>query len=184
MININLYLNEYLTLVMNDEVANKLEYFGQRLKSHRKQNGRLLIFGNGASASIASHAALDFTKQAKIETNCFHDPALLTAFANDYGFESAFKEILNAYYRPNDIVIFISVSGESPNIVSALDKAKELGLYTVGFSGREQTNKVAEKSDLSFWVNSHAYNVVENIHSIWITSMVDYLIGNSIYEVK
>ena len=184
MMNLKTYLNEYVSLIMNDEITKKLEYFGQRLQTHRNQDGRLLIFGNGASASTASHAALDFTKQGKIEANCFHDPALLTAFSNDYGFENAFKEILNAYYRSNDIVIFISVSGESPNIISALDRAKELGLYSVGFSGRDQDNTVAKQSDLSFWVNSHAYNIVENLHSIWITSMIDYLVGHATYEVK
>lgn len=176
-------LDEYHRLIINDYVSINLNYLGEKLKNHKAENKRLLIFGNGAAASIASHASLDFTKQGKLETHCFHDPALLTAYSNDFGYENAYKEIINSYYKPNDIVIFFSVSGESPNIISALKKAKELGLYTVGFSGRKKDNKLAKNSELSFWVDSHSYNIVENIHSIWITMIIDYIVGDIIYEV-
>lgn len=184
MIDLNQYLNEYGNLINTPEILKILESAGEMLLKQRHSKGRLLIFGNGAASSIAGHAALDFTKQGKLRSLCFHDPALLTAFANDFGYENAYAEIISHYYEPTDIVIFVSVSGESPNIVQGLKRAKDLGLRTVGFSGKSQNNSLNSAVDNAFWVDSHAYNIVENVHSIWLLSLCDYLIGESIYEVS
>lgn len=184
MIKLNKYLDEYSKLVNNSEVRNKLGLVGEMLKAQRDNGGRLLIFGNGAASSIAGHAALDFTKQAKLRSLCFHDPALLTAFANDFGYENAYAEIISHYYEDTDIVIFVSVSGESPNIVQGLKKAKNLGLRTIGFSGKNQNNSLNSSAEHVFWVDSKAYNIVENVHSIWLLSLCDYVIGKSVYEVS
>lgn len=184
MINLNEYLDEYSKLIKTPDILGMLANAGETLVEQRNSGGRLLIFGNGAASSIAGHAALDFTKQGKLRSLCFHDPALLTAFANDFGYENAYAEIINHYYEPTDIVIFVSVSGESPNIVQGLKRAKELGLRTVGFSGKHQNNSLNAAADTAFWVDSQAYNIVENVHSIWLLSLCDYLIGKSVYEVS
>jgi len=183
MININEYLDEYSKLIKTPKILSMLASAGETLLEQRNSKGRLLIFGNGAASSIAGHAALDFTKQGKLRSLCFHDPALLTAFANDFGYENAYAEIINHYYEPMDIVIFVSVSGESPNIVQGLKRAKDLGLRTVGFSGKHKNNSLNTAADTAFWVDSQAYNIVENVHSIWLLSLCDYLIGKSVYEV-
>lgn len=184
MIDLNSYLDEFSKLVNTREVRNKLELVGKILESQRETGGRLLIFGNGAASSIAGHAALDFTKQGKLRSLCFHDPALLTAFANDFGYENAYAEIISHYYEATDIVIFVSVSGESPNIIQGLKRAKDLGLRTIGFSGKNQDNSLNSSADHVFWVKSHAYNIVENVHSIWLLSLCDYIIGKSVYAVS
>jgi D-sedoheptulose 7-phosphate isomerase len=184
MIEINSYLNEYERLVNTIEVRQKLSVVGKILEEQRESGGRLLIFGNGAASSIAGHAALDFTKQGKIKSLCFHDPALLTAFANDFGYEKAYAQIISHYYEPSDIVIFVSVSGESSNIIEGLKKAKELGLRTIGFSGRNRNNSLNVSADHVFWVDSQAYNIVENVHSIWLLALCDFVIGKSVYEVS
>lgn len=184
MISLRKYFLDLTDLITGVETVAKLEEFGELLISARKDGRRLLLFGNGAAASICSHAALDFTKQGGLESLCFHDPALITAFANDFGYENVIKEIIRAYGRPNDIVVFLSVSGESPNIIEGVKYAKTTGYNVVGFSGRNQNNSLAQLSDTSFWVDSHAYNIVENCHSSWLLSLVDYLIGASVYEVS
>jgi len=184
MINLNDYFGQYQKILETKDYVMNLEKLLSKLRDQKEKKGRLLVFGNGASASIASHAALDFTKQGKLETLCFHDPALITAYANDYGYENAFKEIINSYSRPTDILIFISVSGESQNLINAARRAKEIGLITVGFTGRFFDNTLNKLVDHSFWVDSHAYNIVENMHSIWITSLIDCLVGKAVYEVK
>lgn len=184
MIDLNSYFNEFNNLINTSEVRKNLTFIGEMFKEHQKNGGRLLIFGNGAASSIAGHAALDFTKQGKLKSLCFHDPALLTAFANDFGYDKAYAEIISHYYEPSDIVIFISVSGESPNIIEALKRAKDLGMTTIGFSGKSQKNSLNSSADYSLWVDSQAYNIVENVHSIWLLSLCDFIIGKSVYEVS
>ena len=184
MIDLNEYLEEYSKLINTPKILDKLARAGDILAEQRNSKGRLLIFGNGAASSIAGHAALDFTKQGKLRSLCFHDPALLTAFANDFGYENAYAEIINHYYEPTDIVIFVSVSGESPNIVAGMKRAQELGLRTFGFSGKKKNNSLNMGAETDFWVDSQAYNIVENVHSIWLLSLCDYLIGKSVYEVS
>ena len=80
----------------------------------------MIFIGNGASASLASHAATDFTKQAKIESIAFNDHNLITALANDYGYDNWVSKAIQYYVKPQDRVIFISVSGNSPNLVNGL----------------------------------------------------------------
>jgi D-sedoheptulose 7-phosphate isomerase len=184
MIDIDGYLSEYDKLVNTIEVREKLAFIGGMLEEQRRKRGRLLIFGNGAASSIAGHAALDFTKQGGLRSLCFHDPALLTAFANDFGYDKAYAEIISHYYEPSDIVIFVSVSGESPNIIEALKRAKDLGMPTIGFSGKSHKNSLNGSADYTFWVDSQAYNIVENVHSIWLLSLCDFIIGKSVYEVS
>lgn len=184
MIDLKTYLSDYSRLVNTTEIRDKLSHLGTILMDQRESGGRLLFFGNGASSSIAGHAALDFTKQGKLRSLCFHDPALLTAFANDFGYENAYAEIISHYYEPDDIAIFVSVSGESPNIIKGLNRANDLGLRTIGFSGKNQNNSLNTSAQYVFWVDSHAYNIVENVHSIWLLSLCDYIIGKSVYAVS
>lgn len=184
MIDITEYLGTFSGLINAEGVHERLLCVGKLFEEQRAAGGRLLMFGNGAASSIAGHAALDFTKQGKLRSLCFHDPALLTAFSNDFGYDKAFGEIISHYYEPSDVVIFISVSGESPNIIQGVKKAKELGLRTIGFSGKDKGNSLSQNVDHSFWVNSQAYNIVENVHSIWLLALCDFIIGKSVYSVS
>lgn len=184
MIDLNEYLGRYSDLISTPELLEELNSLGAELKRMRDGSGRILFFGNGASASIASHAALDFTKQGKLQALCFHDPALVTAYANDYGYENAFWRIAKAYANQNDTVIMISTSGESENLIRLADFCNDEEISTVSFTGRHFDNTLRSMTRKSFWVDSHAYNIVENCHSIWITSLIDYLVGKAEYEVK
>lgn len=157
----------------------------KELLEQTSSNGKKIIFcGNGASAAIASHAALDFTKQAKIKSLTFHDPALITAYSNDYGYDKSLAKLLGSYMDKGDVLILISVSGESLNIIEAAKYSQELGNMVITFTGKDSNNSLKKIGDMNFWVDSNAYNIVEGIHMIWITSVIDMVIGKSVYSVN
>lgn len=179
----NDYYKEYSRLIYTDEVMPLLNSF-HKLAQAVKDNGKIIFAGNGASASIASHGAVDFTKQAGIKSITFNEANLITCFSNDFGYENWIAEGINFYANQNDIVVLISVSGESLSVVNAAKKAKDLGLKVVTFSGRHESNALKKLGDINFWVDSHAYNIVECIHMIWLTSVIDAVIGKAEYEVS
>ena len=150
----------------------------------QKKGGKLIFVGNGASASLASHAATDFTKQAKIKAISFNDHNLITALSNDFGYDMWVVKALEFYANPFDKVIFISVSGNSKNLVNGLKFAKKISLSNASFTGSSSNNFLKINSDCSLWVDSKAYNIVESIHTIWITLVIDLLIGNPEYFVS
>lgn len=82
------------------------------------------------------------------------------------------------------MVIFISVSGESPNLINGIKYANKLGLKTGSLTGSEEKNTLKKNSNNSLWVNSKAYNIVESIHTIWITLIIDLIVGSPEYKVK
>ena len=146
--------------------------------------GKLIFIGNGASASLASHAATDFTKQAKIPSIAFNDHNLITALSNDYGYQKWVAKAIEYYAKPEDMIIFISVSGESINLKEGIDFANKRALLTASLTGSSETNYLRNKSKYSLWVNSKAYNIVESIHTIWITLIIDLFVGSPEYMVN
>ena len=178
------YYLEYEKKLKPEWLFKKLYLSEQLFKKTNKSKGKLVFCGNGASAAIASHAALDFSKQAKIKSVTFHDSALLTAISNDYGYENALARIIELNLNKNDSIIFISVSGESLNIINAANYAKSFGSQIVTFTGKNEENSLKKLGDINFWVDSHAYNIVEGIHMIWITSIIDSIIGKKVYSVS
>ena len=148
------------------------------------EKGRLIFIGNGASASLSSHAATDFTKQAKIPSIAFNDHNLITAFSNDYGYENWVSKAIEFYSNPNDLLIFISVSGESKNLINGLNFAKKRNLKTASLTGSREQNTLKLNSDISLWVDSKAYNIVECLHTIWITLIIDMIVGTPEHAVN
>ena len=82
------------------------------------------------------------------------------------------------------MVIFISVSGESNNLIEGINFAKKIALSTASLTGASKTNSLKRKSEYSLWVNSKAYNIVESIHTIWITLIIDLFVGSPEYVVN
>ena len=146
--------------------------------------GKLIFIGNGASASLSSHAATDFTKQANIKAIALNDHNLITALSNDYGYENWVSKAIEYYADSNDMVIFISVSGESINLVKGLNYALKNNLKIASLTGSKKDNTLMKKSHYALWVNSKAYNIVESIHTIWITLIIDLFVGHPEYSVQ
>lgn len=178
------YFAQYNKLIYNDDVAANIQKFADVALKVRADKGKMMFSGNGASASASEHGAVDFTKQGKVRGVTFHDPNLMTCFANDFGFDLWVAKAIEHYADDNDAVVLISVSGTSPSVVNAAKYAKERGLTVVSFTGRSATNPLKMLSDVAFWADSDAYNVVENLHGMWITATIDYVIGKAVYETR
>ena len=156
------------------EIALKIHYAGKKI----------IIVGNGGSAAMASHVAVDFTKAAGIRAINFNEADLITCLANDYGYEHWVAKALEAYADPGDLAILISSSGNSPNMLNGAEKAKAMGLSLVTVSGFSADNPIRKLGDLNLWVDSSEYNIVEMTHHIWLLSIVDYIIGDIEYSAS
>ena len=170
---LNNYCGEYENLIIKERNDSAIISFRNAIRETVKKNGKLYFVGNGASASLSSHAATDFTKQAKIDSRAFNDHNLITALSNDYGYENWVKEAINSYADKNDLVICISSSGTSKNIINGAIKAKKMGCRVITFSGFKKTNPLKKIGKINFWIDSTNYNIIEMTHHIWLLSAVD-----------
>lgn len=152
------------------------------LRSTAAAGGCVWIVGNGGSAAIASHIAIDLTKNVGIPSQTFNDAAEITCLANDYGYENWIAQGLRLKAREADCLIAISSSGASPNILNAARRGRELKLPVVTLSGMDSANALRDLGDINLWVDSRSYNLVEATHQFWLMSIVDLLIGNAVYR--
>lgn len=150
-----------------------LEKASQMIKEASARGGKVILAGNGASAAIASHVAVDLTKAAGVRAVNFNEADLITCLANDYGYEHWIEKALDFYADAKDVIILISSSGMSPNIVNAALKAKAMGTKVITLSGFREDNHLRKSGDINFWVNNSHYNVVETVHQAWLLAIVD-----------
>jgi len=180
---LNGYFDEYKRLAFNDEIYANLIAF-KELALEVKSNGCKMMFaGNGASAAISAHGAVDFTKQGGVRGITFNEADLITCFANDYGYDLWMAKAVEFYGDEGDVLVLTSVSGTSPSVVEAAKFAKSKGMKVVTFSGKTADNALRQLGDINFWVDSRAYNIVEGIHMMWLTTVVDLVIGKAEYSV-
>jgi|TARA_Y100000310_G_scaffold29109_1_gene27655 D-sedoheptulose 7-phosphate isomerase len=156
----------------------------EKIKTVSKAGNKLIIAGNGGSAAMASHVAVDFTKAAGIRAVNFNEADLLTCFANDYGYDRVFEKAVELYGDEGDLLILISSSGSSANVVNVAKRAKEFNMGIITFSGFKSDNLLCQLGDINFWVDSHAYNIVEMTHHIWLLAIIDYIIGDIEYPAS
>jgi D-sedoheptulose 7-phosphate isomerase len=128
--------------------------------------GQLYIIGNGGSAGMASHMAADACKNGHLRALSFSDVALLTATANDLSYEQVFSLPLERLARPGDLLIAISSSGNSPNIVRALESSRTMGLRAVTLTGMDGGNRARTLGDLNFYVPLSRYGWTESAHQV------------------
>ena len=177
------FFNNYFNLIDNGSRSveySKLILISEMISKTNKAGGKIFIVGNGGSASIASHAAVDLTKAANITATTFNESSLLTCFANDYGYEYWVEKALEFYAQKDDMVILISSSGQSKNIINGAIKAKEMGLSLITLSGFLPNNQLRKLGVVNLWIDSSKYNIVEIVHQTWMLSVIDNLIENKI----
>ena len=145
----------------------QITHDGQRRGQH------LYLAGNGASAMIASHFAADACKNGGLSAMTFNDPALLTATANDVSFREVFALPLRRIGRAGDLLITISSSGNSPNILRALETARSMSIQIVTLSGMCSDNRARAMGDLNFYVPSRRYGWVECAHQLILHYWLD-----------
>lgn len=141
-----------------------------------ENKGKIIIVGNGGSAAIASHVSIDLSKSANIRSINFNESSLLTCFSNDYGYESWVEKAIEMYSDKNDLIILISSSGNSKNIINGAIKAKLMGLSLITLSGFQYNNKLNQLGDVNLWVESDIYNIIENVHQVWLLSIIDFIV--------
>jgi D-sedoheptulose 7-phosphate isomerase len=149
----------------------------QVLTHSESVGGKVIIVGNGGSAAIASHVSVDFTKAANLRSINFNEADLITCFSNDYGYENWVAQALEAYADLNDVVILISSSGKSKNMINGGKQCKDMNIPLITFTGFNSDNALRGKGDINFWVDSNQYNIVEMTHHIWLLAIVDYIIN-------
>ncbi len=172
------YINaqkEALDTIPLDRVSELIELFSTAWKEDRK----IFVFGNGGSAANASHFVTDLGKGASdVLPKPFRCLSLndntpwMTALANDYNFDEVFSRQLNNFASPGDLLFTMSVSGNSPNLVAAVEWGKKHGLHTIALVGGKG-GKLAELADVVVAINSTHYGRVEDAH-MGICHMICY----------
>jgi len=141
----------------------------------RRRNGRVFFIGNGGSAAIASHMAIDWLNKGKFAAMAFNDGAALTCLGNDYGYHHVFNNQLRAHCRDGDMVFAISSSGNSQSIIVPALMAK--GTATVvTLTGFAPDNMLRSMGDINFYVPSQSYGVVETAHLAILHAILDRLV--------
>jgi D-sedoheptulose 7-phosphate isomerase len=138
---------------------------------------KLIFVGNGGSAAIASHMATDYSKNGGVRALALNDASLLTCLGNDLGYEHVFAKQIELHARAGDLVIAISSSGRSPNILKAVDAATAAGCTVVTLSGFSPDNPLRRKGRWNFYVASDRYGFVEIGHLTICHAVLDFLCG-------
>jgi D-sedoheptulose 7-phosphate isomerase len=139
--------------------------------------GRKVIFvGNGGSAAIASHQAIDYWKNGGMRAIAFNDPAMLTCVGNDFGYPHVFEKPIAMFADRGDVLIAISSGGRSENILRAVDTGLERGCRVVTLSGFRPDNPLRARGELNFYVPSESYGFVEITHLAVCHCIVDTII--------
>lgn len=182
MLDLNKYLDAYRELIFTDACEAKLIDIKDLIE--QSADSKIFVFGNGGSASIADHFAVDMTKNAGVSTLSMNNSSMITCLSNDYGYEKWMQKCLEYYASPNDFVFLISSSGQSQNVLNACSYANDNNITSITFTGFKTDNPLRKAGKINFWVDSESYNIVENIHQIWILSIVDLIIGKSEYSAS
>ncbi len=137
---------------------------GELLVSHSSSGKKVMFIGNGASAAISSHMAADYSKNGGMRAIAFNDSALLTAVSNDLGYQHVFEKPIEMFAEESDILVAISSSGRSENVLRGVRMARKKGCSIMTFSGFSAENPLRTSGDLNFYVPALKYGPVEVIH--------------------
>lgn len=133
----------------------------------------LMFIGNGGSAAIASHMAIDFSNNAGLPAACFNDGAALTCLANDFGYEEVFSRQIEFHARPGSVLFAISSSGSSKNILRGAEAARARGCKVITMSGFSPSNPLRAMGEVNFHVSLNSYGIVEVAHTVLIHGVVE-----------
>jgi D-sedoheptulose 7-phosphate isomerase len=145
----------------------------------RDRMGTVFFAGNGASASMASHFSADLGKNGGFRTETFTDLSLMTAVGNDISFDNIFSSPLKWKGREGDLLVGISSSGNSKNLLNAIAQAKTMGIKTVAVTGMGADNKMFTAADLGVYAPGTTYGIVESAHASIVHHWVDILVDPS-----
>lgn len=149
------------------------------------QDGKKVIFvGNGGSAAIASHQAIDYWRNGGFPAVAFNDGALLTCIGNDFGYEQVFSKSISMFGQSGDVLFAISSSGQSRNILNAVAEGHRVGCHVITLSAFKEDNPLRSSGHINFFVPTLSYGFAEITHLSICHSILDGLMKGALPEVK
>lgn len=147
----------------------------------RLNNNKVFFIGNGGSAGIAIHMTADFMKNGRIMTQGLYDPSTITCLGNDYGYEYIFSKQLEILFKENDLLVAISSSGNSVNIINSIKVARDKGGNILTLSGFDDSNAIRKLGNYNVYVPISNYGIVESIHNLILQQIIDIIIEKETY---
>lgn len=180
----NAYIKELFGKIENTEIwkgiTEKCDDYNMGMKLlvdtftiYKERQAWLFFIGNGGSSAIASHMTADYMKNGGMNTYSLYDNAVTTCMGNDYGYESIFSRPMEFLVKEGDLVVAISSSGNSPNIIAAIETAKAKGASVITFTGFRPDNRVKQSGNINVYVPCAKYGIVESIHNLILQQIVD-----------
>ena len=151
-----------------------IDWAVQKLFNLRATGGKVMFIGNGGSAAIASHMAVDYSKNGNFPALAFNDAASLTCLANDLGFENVFAHQIDVLGRQDDLLVAISSSGRSSSILNAVAAARRKKAAVLTLSGFDTDNPLRSLGDMNIYVASSSYGFVEIGHLTLCHALLDF----------
>ena len=179
------YLTDTAVTTLSGQSLDMAEAVNQVMLLARRTHaaGNKLIFvGNGGSAAISSHMATDYSKNGDVRAMALNDASMLSCLGNDLGYERVFAKQIELYARADDLVIAISSSGRSANILNGVKAARAVKCAVVTFSGFASDNPLRCLGDLNFYINSDRYGFVEIGHLTICHAILDFICGLRVPE--
>lgn len=181
------YLNDLIQYLYSTKVyrqdGSSIEDYEEALQSLvdlftmiKKNKKQVFFIGNGGSSAIASHMTADFMKNGGMRTYSLYDNSVTTCMGNDYGYDYIFSRPLNFLANKGDLLVAISSSGNSKNIVNAINAAKEKEMYIITFSGFKKENYISGMGSFNVHVPVSHYGMVESIHNLILQQIVDIIL--------
>ncbi|OFX10694.1 MAG: phosphoheptose isomerase [Alphaproteobacteria bacterium RIFOXYD12_FULL_60_8] len=181
------YFDHLRTLALSAEFSDRagthvravdgIEWAVKKTRHAHDAGNKLMFIGNGGSAGIASHVAIDYSKNGNLRSLAFNDGASLTCLANDLGYENVFAKQVQIHGRPGDVLIAISSGGGSKNILNAAQAARDMGVTVFTLSGFKADNPLRRLGDLNAFVASDQYGFVEIVHLTLLHAVLDFSMG-------
>ena len=182
----NQYISELIRQLEQTEIwsgtSRKCESYDEGIQllvdafsGHKEKKSQLFFIGNGGSSAIASHMTADFMKNGGMNTSSLYDNAVTTCMGNDYGYEHIFSRPLEFLAREGDLLIAISSSGNSKNIINAIEVAAGKKAFTITLTGFGADNRAKGMGDINVYVPCHKYGIVESIHNLILQQVVDLI---------
>ena len=161
----------YIETLQSAHMEDEFQKYQQAFKDHQ----RIIILGNGGSSSVASHISQDYMKFEGKKVSILSDPSMITMLSNDFGYENAYKKFLEYYVEDDTLVVIISSSGESINMINCKNHCEKHGIAYGVLTGFHPHNTLQRSSQYAKWnyhVDSESYGVVECVHQIFLHGVV------------
>jgi D-sedoheptulose 7-phosphate isomerase len=159
-------------------IEHSLQRMKEVLLSVRAEGKDVYLLGNGGSAALVAHVQTDLVNKCRFRAHVLQEPSLLTCMSNDYGYPNAYQELLSRYIRSGDVVLAVSSSGQSANILQACDIAQANEAKVITLSGFSANNRLRGKGMINIWLPSDNYGMVEVGHQLILHYLSDSLADN------